>query len=145
MAWSEGLSRGARTSIILSAVCSLSIEGANMKSAEAELSPCNSVAPTTRDVVVYVSDMRRSVNWYRDNVGLSEVFILRSIERDSRAVVMEKDSNGVTLVSSKEKQLVLDPQRVCFPQKGAHDPTRGSSPIYLIDPDGTQVELPISQ
>jgi hypothetical protein len=66
-----------------------------------------------------------------------------TISRDSRAVVMEKDGNGVTLVSGKEKKPVIDPQRVCFPQNGAHDPTRGSSPIFLIDPDGTQVELPV--
>ena len=133
-----------RRGLVASAIISLIfIECLDVRDAEAELRPCASVAPTTRDVFVYVSDMKRSVSWYHDNVGFSEVYILRSIERDSRAVVMEKDGNGVTLVSGKENQPVIDPQRVCFPQKGAHDPTRGSSLIFLIDPDGTQVELPV--
>jgi hypothetical protein len=63
--------------------------------------------------------------------------------RDSRAVVMERDGNGVTLVSSgKEKHAGPDPQMVCFPQKGFRDPTRPR--IFLVDPDGTSVELAVS-
>lgn len=140
-------SRGRRwrsgASAILGVISFLVVEYLGMQGVKAELGPCTSAAPTTKEVVVYVSDMKRSVNWYHDNVGLNEVFLLRSIERDSRAVVMERDGNGVTLVSSgKERKVSSDPQVVCFPQKGFRDPTRPR--IFLEDPDGTSVELAVA-
>ena len=128
---------------ILGAIGLLLTECLGMQSVKAELGPCTSAAPTTKEVVVFVSDMKRSVNWYHDNIGLNEVFIFRSMARDSRAVVMERDGNGVTLVSSgKEKLAGPDPQMVCFPQKGFRDPTRPR--IFLVDPDGTSVELAVA-
>jgi hypothetical protein len=128
---------------VLGAIGLLFINCLGVQSAKAELGPCSTAAPTTKEVIVFVSDMKRSVNWYHDNLGLNEVFIFRSIERDSRAVVMERDGNGVTLVSSgKEGITEPDPQMVCFPQKGFRDPTRPR--IFLVDPDGTQVELAVA-
>jgi hypothetical protein len=137
--------RGPSIPTILGSIGLLFIECFGMRNAQAELGPCTSAAPTTKDVIVFVSDMKRSVSWYRDNTGLAEVFSPRSLQRDSRAVVMERDGNGVTLVSSyKERPFGPDPQVVCFPQKGPRDPARRSSPVFLVDPDGTQVELPVS-
>ena len=128
---------------ILGAIGLLLIECLGVQSVRAELGPCTSAAPTTKEVVIFVSDMKRSVNWYHDNIGLNEVFIFRSMARDSRAVVMERDGNGVTLVSSgKERHAGPDPQMVCFPQKGFRDPTRPR--IFLVDPDGTSVELAVA-
>jgi Glyoxalase/Bleomycin resistance protein/Dioxygenase superfamily len=128
---------------ILGVIALLFVECLGMQSVKAELGPCISAAPTTKEVLLYVSDMKRSVNWYHDNVGLNEVSSFRSIERDPRAVVMERDGNGVTLISSgKERHAGPDPQMVCFPQKGFHDPTRPR--IFLEDPDGTSVELAVS-
>lgn len=141
---SSDFGHGSNTVAILGSILLLLVGCFETTSARAELGPCTSAAPTTKEVIVFVSDMKRSVNWYHDNVGLNEVFIFRSIERDSRAVVMERDGNGVTLVSSgKERNAGPDPQMVCFPQKGFRDPTRPR--IFLVDPDGTQVELAVSQ
>lgn len=129
--------------VILGAIALFVIECLSVQGVKAELGPCISAAPTTKEVIVYVSDMKRSVNWYHDNLGLNEVHIFRSIERDSRAVVMERDGNSVTLMpSGKEKIAGPDPQMICFPQKGFRDPTRPR--IFLTDPDGTQVELAVA-
>src|SRR5258708_6793712 len=67
--------------------------------AEAELGPCTTAAPTTPNVIVFVSDIERSVRWYRDNVGLAEASEPDIAERhDSQVTVMARNRAGVALV-----------------------------------------------
>ena len=111
--------------------------------AMAELGPCTTAAPTTPEVVMFVSDLNRSMRWYHEKVGL-EASSLNTVERaDSRAVKMTRNGVGVTLVSSgRPTDLPRDPQMVCFVLEGPPAPSLGSSPLFLVDPDGTSVEFP---
>jgi hypothetical protein len=110
----------------------------------ADLGPCTTAAPTRPDVVLFVSDVERSAEWYRDNAGL-RIVGSHVVERrlGARTIVMSRNEIGVTLVSSS---VILprrgDPQVVCFPIDGPPAPAAGSKPIFLVDPDGTSVELP---
>jgi hypothetical protein len=112
--------------------------------AKADLGPCTTAAPTRPDVVLFVSDIERSADWYRDNAGLKMVgspIVERRL--GSRTIVMSRNGIGVTLVSSGSiPSHRVDPQIVCFPIDGPPAPAAGSKPIFLIDPDGTSVELP---
>jgi len=84
--------------------------------AEAELDPCTIAAPTTPNVIVFVSDIERSVRWYRDNVGLAEASEPDIAERhDSQVTVMARNRAGVALVSSgRTSRFSGDVQMVCF-------------------------------
>jgi hypothetical protein len=112
--------------------------------ADAELGPCTTVAPTTPNVIVFVSDIDRSVRWYRDNIGLAESSESDIAERhDSQATAMARNRAGVTLVSSgRTSRFSRDMQMVCFVFEGPPAPLPGSPSRFLIDPDGTSIELP---
>jgi hypothetical protein len=114
--------------------------------AEAELGPCTTAAPTTPNVIVFVSDIERSVRWYRDNVGLAEASEPDIAERhDSQVTVMARNRAGVALVSfGRTSRLTRDVQMVCFVLEGPPAPPSGSPPLFLVDPDGTSIELPPS-
>jgi hypothetical protein len=113
--------------------------------AEAELGPCTTAAPTTVNVVVFVSDIGRSARWYRKNIGLAVAEDWDTVGRsDSRVTVMARNGVGVTLVSSGRPITLPDPQLVCFVLEEPPAPPLGSAPLFLTDPDGTSVELPPS-
>jgi hypothetical protein len=114
--------------------------------AEAELGPCTTAAPTTPNVIVFVSDIERSVRWYRDNVGLAEASEPDIAERhDSQVTVMARNRAGVALVSfGRTSRFSRDVQMVCFVLEGPPAPPSGSPPLFLVDPDGTSIELPPS-
>jgi len=115
------------------------------RDAQAELGPCTTAAPTTPNVVVFVSDIDKSERWYEDNAGLAKVSesIIAERRLGTRAIVMTRNGAGVTLVSSARAAPRLgDPQIVCFSLDGPPAPSAGSKPIFLVDPDGTSVELP---
>jgi hypothetical protein len=106
------------------------------------MGPCTTAAATTPNVVVFVTDINRSMRWYRENVGLeaSNPHILESTA--SRAVTMSRSGAGLTLVGAPSTRPSQDPQMVCFVLEGLPAPLLGSPPIFLLDPDGTSVELP---
>jgi len=112
--------------------------------AEAELGPCTTAAPTTANVIVFVSDINRAVRWYRDNVGLAEASEPEIDERhDSQVIVVRRNRAGVTLVSSGgTRHFSRDVQMVCFVLEGPPAPPSGSPPLFLVDPDGTSIEFP---
>ncbi|WP_144030738.1 VOC family protein [Bradyrhizobium japonicum] len=111
--------------------------------AEAELGPCMTAAPTTPNVVVFVSDIDKSIRWYRSNIGLAVEENWNAAARlDSQVVVMGRNGIGVTLLASGRPVKLPDPQRVCFVFEGPPAPSSGSPPLFLTDPDGTSVELP---
>jgi hypothetical protein len=113
------------------------------QSVEAELGPCMTAAPTTPNVVVFVSDMEKSIHWYRTNIGLAVEENWNAVARpDSQVVVMGRNGVGVTLLASGRPIKLPDPQRVCFVFEGPPAPSSGSPPLFLTDPDGTSVELP---
>jgi hypothetical protein len=113
------------------------------QSVEAELGPCMTAAPTTPNVVVFVSDMEKSIHWYRSNIGLAVEENWNAVARsDSQIVVMGRNGVGVTLLASGRPIKLPDPQRVCFVFEGPPAPSSGSPPLFLTDPDGTSVELP---
>jgi hypothetical protein len=113
------------------------------QSVEAELGPCMTAAPTTPNVVVFVSDMEKSIHWYCRNVGLAAEENWNAVARsDSKVVVMGRNGIGVTLLASGRPLKLPDPQRVCFVVEGPPAPSSGSPPLFLTDPDGTSVELP---
>jgi hypothetical protein len=113
------------------------------QSAEAELGPCMTAAPTTPNVVVFVSNMEKSVHWYRSNIGLAVEENWNAVAgSDSQVVVMSRSGMGFTLLASGRPLKLSDPQRVCFVFEGPPAPASGSSPLFLTDPDGTSVELP---
>ena len=117
------------------------------KDAAAELGPCTSAAPTTPDVVVFVSDIERSMRWYQESVGLAKIAEPSLSERGPgiRAIVMARNGVGVTLVSSLGfVPRNGDLQMVCFPLNGHPAPSAGFKSVFLVDPDGTSVELPAS-
>jgi hypothetical protein len=76
---------------------------------------------------VFVSDIDKSVRWYQVNVGLAKISALIIAERrlGAPAIVMTRNGFGLTLVFYA---------RAALPA--------GSMPIFLVDPDGTSVELP---
>jgi hypothetical protein len=113
------------------------------QSVKAELGPCITAAPTTPDVVVFVSDMEKSVNWYRRNIGFAVEENWNAVARsDSQVVVMARNGIGVTLLASGRPIKLPDPQRICFVFESLPAPASGSPPLFLTDPDGTSVELP---
>ena len=113
------------------------------QNAEAELGPCMTAAPTTPNVVVFVSDMEKSIHWYRGNIGLAVEENWNAVARsESQVVVMDRNGIGVTLLASGRPIKLPDPQRVCFVFEGPPAPSSGSPPLFLTDPDGTSVELP---
>jgi ribosomal protein S18 acetylase RimI-like enzyme len=78
----------------------LLIECFYARHAEAELGPCTTAAPTTPNVISFVSDIDRSARWYRDNVGLAEASKPDIVERhDNQVMVMTRNQAGVTLIS----------------------------------------------
>ncbi|HWE19973.1 MAG TPA: VOC family protein [Hyphomicrobiaceae bacterium] len=112
--------------------------------AAADLGPCSTAAPTTRDVHLFVSDLDRAARWYRDKVGLTE--LTRWADQTfggATLVSMQRGLAGVTLVSSPRELIGFrDPQMACFVLDGPPAPAAGTEPLFLADPDGTSVELP---
>ena len=112
--------------------------------AAADMGPCNSAAPTTRTVHLFVSDVDRAARWYRDNAGLNEE--RRWVDPSfggATLVQLGHRQAGLTLVSAPQQHGGFhDPQMVCLVHDGpAASPVR-SGTRYLVDPDGTSVELP---
>ncbi len=110
----------------------------------ATLAPCHLVAPTTRGVLVFVSDAGRALHWYQENAGLAETG--RRIDRslnNALTVDIARGAAGLTLIESKgftpSAQL---PQMVCLVLDGPPAPPAGSHARYLKDPDGTNIEIP---
>jgi hypothetical protein len=122
----------------------LLIECTFTRRAEAELGPCTIAAPTTPSVIVFVSDIERSVRWYRENAGFAEAPRSEFGESHGGAIsVMTRDRAGVTLVSSDgASRPSRDLQMACFVLDGPPAPLPGSPPLFLIDPDGTSIEIP---
>ncbi|SDJ97923.1 hypothetical protein SAMN05444171_0246 [Bradyrhizobium lablabi] len=115
----------------------------SVQSVEAELGPCMTAAPTTPNVVVFVSDMEKSIHWYHRNIGLAVEENWNAVARsDSQVVVMGRNGIGVMLLASGRPIKLPDPQRVCFVFEGPPAPSSGSPPLFLTDPDGTSIELP---
>ncbi len=114
--------------------------------ADAQLSPCITAAPTTPNVIVFVSDIDKSVRWYRDHVGLtvgSEPDLDGRYDR--QGTVMRRNGVGLTLVVSAEtRRSALEVQMVCFVLEGLPAPPIGAPPLFLDDPDGTSIEFPAS-
>lgn len=114
--------------------------------ADAQLGPCITAAPTTPNVIVFVSDIDKSVRWYRDHVGLtvdSETDLDGRYDR--RGTVMRRNRAGLTLVVSAEtRRSAQEVQMVCFVLEGHPAPPIGAPPLFLVDPDGTSIEFPAS-
>ena len=116
--------------------------------AEAELGPCKTAAPTTPKVIVFVSDLDRSMRWYRDTVGLDPVGLETSSpsairQLGSIGIEMTKNRIGMTLVVSDGANHPSQTlQMVCFVLEGPPAPLPGSPPLFLVDPDGISVEVP---
>jgi hypothetical protein len=111
--------------------------------AKAELGPCTTAAPTTPTVIVFVSNLDRSMKWYRDTVGL-EASHPSAIQRlGSIGTEMAQNQVGMTLViSGGANDRSRDPRMVCFVLEGPPAPLPGSPPLFLVDPDGISVEVP---
>jgi len=114
----------------------------------ADLGPCTTAAPTTSDVHLLVSDVDRAARWYRDNVGLTEQ--RRWVEQTfggATLISMQRGAAGVTLVDSQGAPTAKfhDPQMVCLVLDGPPAPVTGTKPLFLADPDGTSVELPVTR
>jgi hypothetical protein len=126
----------------------LLIQCTHTRRAEAELGPCKTAAPTTPKVIVFVSDLDRSMRWYRDTVGLDPVGLETSSpsairQLGSIGIEMTQDRVGVTLVfSGGASHPSREPQMVCFVLEGPPAPLPGSPPLFLVDPDGISVEVP---
>jgi hypothetical protein len=99
---------------------------------------CNSKTP---DVVVFVSDIDKSVRWHQVNVGLAKISELIVAERrlGAPAIVMTRMDSGY--FSARATLRLGDPQVACFRLDGPPAPPAGSKSIFLVDPDGTSVEL----
>jgi len=110
--------------------------------AAADMGPCNTAAPTTRTVHLFVSDVDRAARWYRDNAGLTEE--RRWVDPSfggATLVQLGHRGAGLTLVSAPQQHGGFrDPQMVCLVLDGP--PPVRSGTRYLVDPDGTSVELP---
>jgi hypothetical protein len=60
-------------------------------------------------------------------------------------MVMTRNRAGVTLVSfGGASRFSRDVQTMCFSLEGPPAPSPGSPPLFLVDPDGTSIELPLS-
>jgi catechol 2,3-dioxygenase-like lactoylglutathione lyase family enzyme len=93
--------------------------------------------------MVIVSDVQRAANWYRDHAGLTET--ARRVDpslNNAVLVDMARGMAGVTLIESSFAPSARLPQIVCLVLDGPPAPPAGSEARYLIDPDGTTVELP---
>jgi hypothetical protein len=113
-----------------------------LQPAAAQLGPCKTVVPTTADVNLFVSDMDRSIRWYRDNAGLAEDRRWVDIGRGGVTTVqMRRHNAGVTLLFSPAGHGLSSRQMLCLVLDGPPAPPAGSAPAYLTDPDGTSVEL----
>ena len=115
----------------------------DIRCAAAELGPCTTAAPTTPTVITFASNIRRSVQWYRENIGLE----ITEIEVGSRTAdtitLTARNGTGVTLAPLPGTATSFrDPQAVCFVLDDPPAPPPGSKPVFLADPDGTSVELP---
>jgi hypothetical protein len=121
----------------------LLIQCTHTRRAEAELGPCTTAAPTTPKVIVFVSDLDRSMRWYRDTVGLEASSPSAILQLGSIGIEMTQDRLGVTLVlSGGASHPSREPQMVCFVLEGPPAPLPGSPPLFLVDPDGISVEVP---
>src|SRR5258708_31297907 len=100
--------------------------------AEAELGPCTTAAPTTPNVIVFVSDIQRSVRWYRDNVGLAEASEPDIAERhDSHVTVIARNLARAALVSSgSTSRFSRDVLMVSFLLDGPPAPPSDSTPLF---------------
>jgi hypothetical protein len=115
----------------------------DIRCAGAEFGPCTTAAPTTPTVITFTSNIRRSVRWYRENVGL-EVAKLEGGPRMGDSITLTaRNGTGVTLAPLPGMAMsARDPQAVCFVLDDPPAPSPGSKPVFLADPDGTSVELP---
>jgi hypothetical protein len=121
----------------------LLIHCTDTRRAEAELGPCTTAAPTTLKVVVFVSDLDRSMRWYRDTVGLEASSPSAILQLGSIEIEMTKNRIGMTLVVSDGANHPSQTlQMVCFVLEGPPAPLPGSPPLFLVDPDGISVEVP---
>ena len=121
----------------------LLIHCTDTRRAEAELGPCTTAAPTTPKVVVFVSDLDRSMRWYRDTVGLEASSPSAILQLGSIGIEMTKNRIGMTLVvSDRANHPSQTLQMVCFVLEGPPAPLPGSPPLFLVDPDGISVEVP---
>jgi hypothetical protein len=121
----------------------LLIHCTDTRRAEAELGPCTTAAPTTPKVVVFVSDLDRSMRWYRDTVGLEASSPSAILQLGSIGIEMTKNRIGMTLVVSDGANHPSQTlQMVCFVLEGPPAPLPGSPPLFLVDPDGISVEVP---
>lgn len=121
----------------------LLIHCTDTRRAEAELGPCTTAAPTTPKVVVFVSDLDRSMRWYRDTVGLEASSPSAILQLGSIEIEMTKNRIGMTLVVSDGANHPSQTlQMVCFVLEGPPAPLPGSPPLFLVDPDGISVEVP---
>ena len=83
------------------------------------------------------------MRWYRDNVGLADASEPDIERHDIQVTVMARKRAGVALVSSgRTSRFSRDVQMVCFVLEGTPAPPSGSPPLFLVDPDGTSIELP---
>lgn len=111
--------------------------------AAAQLSPCSTVSRTTPNVIVFVSDIDRSVRWYLDQVGLaagSGPALNRRYDR--RGTVMSQNGAGLTLVVPPD--VPRSKSKWCPVLDGPPAPPRGASPLFLDDLDETSVEFLVS-
>jgi hypothetical protein len=112
--------------------------------AAADLGPCNTAAPSSRTVHLFVSDVDRAARWYRDNAGLTEE--RRWVDPSfggATLVQLGHRQAGLTLVSAPQQHGGFhDPQMVCLVLDGPPAPPVRSGTRHLVDPDGTSVELP---
>ena len=121
---------------LLAAACSVP--------AAADMGPCNTAAPSTRTVHLFVSDVDRAARWYRDNAGLAEE--RRWVDPSfggATLVQLGRDRAGLTLVAAPQQRGGFhDPQMLCLVLDEASAPPVWSGTRHLVDPDGTSVELP---
>jgi hypothetical protein len=110
--------------------------------AAAEMGPCKTAAPSTRQVHLLVNDVDRSSRWYQDNVGLVEE--RHGFDPDFGATVVQlgRGQAGLTLVSAPHQRGGFgEPQMACFVLEGPPAQPVWYGARYLVDPDGTSVEL----
>src|ERR1700733_1968026 len=105
--------------------------------ADAQLGPCITAAPTTPNVIVFVSNIDKSVRWYRDHVDLtvdSEADHLDG-RYDRRGTVVRRNRAGLTLgVPVEPRRSSWELQLVFFVLEGPPDPPIGPPPLFLVDP-----------
>ena len=78
------------------------------------------------------------------HVGLAEASKRDIVERhDNQVMVMTRNQAGVTLISfGGASGFSRDVQMMCFLLEGPPAPSPSSPPLFLVDPDGTSIELP---